>query len=316
MKRSAAIIGPTPAFLRWTLVVPCPFRDLESPDPTNAAFRDLRSLRTIAVGEFENRIVDEICVHPDSANGETKEAKGFPVEEVYAAYGGTQSANATCMGCTANVPISASELDGDAAFSKAGCFGWLPFGENVDQTDSFSRLMVSGGNESAEIIEKFETAFQSIGEQSIDEPAFPKTTPAWYGVWSTREFSDEQLELLRRVFQKVDSNSIAWRRLVRAIDLAYEKKLRFACALTPPGISDGVHWTIESHCVACGFARTEAHCPACCDNSPPQPSRRMKVLGLRPYLNLTSIVGEVATAAIVQSYRQRVANRQSRNEPD
>ena len=310
MKRSAAIIGPTPAFLRWTIVVRCPFRDPQARNPTGAAFRELRSLRAIAVGEIEDRIVDGICVHPAAQVSKPDQAKGFPVDEVYAAYGGAESANQACGNCVANIPVCDRGLDQaakGAAFSKAGCFGWLPFGDDETQSGDFLRLMVCERGDRSGIVEKFQSAIESIAEPS----PFPKTSPAWYGVWSVGEFSKEQLKFLDRVCSLVESTSIAWRRLALAIKWAAKDELKFVCALTPPGNSDGAHWTIESHCVACGFSKTNSACNACCDISPPRASRKMKVLGLRPYLNLVSIVGKDATTAIVESYRQRVATRQT-----
>jgi hypothetical protein len=301
MKRSAAIIGPTPAFLRWSLTVECPFRDTDAKSLPDAAFRELRSLRAIAVGEVEERIFDGICVHPAAADVATAEVKGFPVQEVYHAYGGSDSANSTCQNCVANVPISQIELEGDLKHSKAGCFGWLPFGDHIEGARGFSQLMVSGESSLKNIVEEFEAA-----AKSVEGPCpFPRTDPLWYGVWSCGDFSAEQLKYLVRICEKVESKAIAWQRVARAVKLANDHDVRFVCALTPPGNSNGTHWRIESHCLACGFARTKSPCRACGELSPPQAARKTKVLGLRPYLNLVSIIGKEATVSIVERYRCR-----------
>jgi len=290
MKRSAAILGPTPPFLSWTIVVPCQFRDPDAKNQTSAAFRELRSLRAVAVAEIEDRIVDGICVHPDAAAGEIDQAKGFPVTEVYAAYGGKENAEAACRECSANVAVCDAELSGEANVSKAGCFGWLAFGSfdaGASGSPSFMGLMESGDCESGSIVDQFETALQSMSEAN----PFPTTSPAWFGVWSQKQFSEPQLTFLERVCQRVDSKSIAWLRLVRAIHVSLKHGLDLRIDLTPVGFSDGFGWTIESCCATCGVSNATMPCEVCGSKAAPIRERQTKVLGLRPYLNLVSIVG-------------------------
>ena len=52
MKRAAAIIGPTPSFVRWTILQPCPFRQIDDSHPYEA-FRQLRNLREVSLGLIE-----------------------------------------------------------------------------------------------------------------------------------------------------------------------------------------------------------------------------------------------------------------------
>ena len=295
MKRSAAILGPTPPFLRWTIALPCPFRDPEAKCLADAAFRELRSLRAIAVGEIESRIVDGICVHPDAAAGEVEQARGFPVAEVYAAYGGKENAQAACDACPANVPVCDSELSGGGGFSKAGCFGWMPFGADGSDSPGFMGLMESGDSGSGSIVELFEAAIGSIAEPS----PFPKTSPAWFGVWSQKKLSALQLKFLASVCDQVESDSIAWRRLVRAVQVSLEHGLDFRVDLTPGGFSDGTWWRIESCCQACGVSAAKTPCDVCGSTAAVLRERKTKVLGLRPYLNLVSIVGEEATKRLI-----------------
>lgn len=298
MKRSAAILGPTPPFLRWTIALPCPFRDLEAKNLTNAVFRELRSLRAIAIGEVEGRIVDGICVHPDAAAGEIADAKGFPVGEVYAAFGGKQHAETACFSCPANVAVFSGELDGEVEFSKAGCFGWLPFGEDETGSVGFMRLMESGDCFSDQIVELFEAAFESKSDSGL----FPKTTPAWFGVWSQKQFSAEQLRELDRVCGAVDSKSLAWRRLAMAVRVSVEHGLDLRVELTPSGLSDGKDWKIDSSCAACGVSEPESQCTVCGSEAAPLRERKTKVLGLRPYLNLVSIIGEDQTKRLIEEH--------------
>jgi len=303
MKRSAAILGPTPPFLRWTIAVPCLFRDPEAKNLTNAAFQELRSLRAIAIGEIEDRIVDGICVHPDAAGTEIANAKGFPVSEVYAAFGGKENAVGSCQACPANVPVSTSELSVDPFYSKAGCFGWLQFGEDENLSPGFMSLMESGESSSDSVVELFEAALKSDSGSNV----FRETEPAWYGVWSQKQFSRQQLEVLDRVFAKVDSASIAWKRLARAVQVSLKHDLDLRVDLTPAGFSDGVWWKIESSCASCGVSNPELPCKVCGSKAAPNRERKTRVLGLRPYLNLVSILGEESTAVIVERFNQSKA---------
>jgi hypothetical protein len=303
MKRTAAILGPTPPFLRWTIVVPCPFRDPDAKNVTDAAFRELRSLRAIAVGEIEDRIVDGICLHPDVSPEDPATATGFPVREVYAAFGGKEETSNACQGCPANVAISSAELSGDAVLSKAGCFGWLPFGEPTsDESPSFMRLMecedASDQRDAESIVVQFESAMQSM---AVSTP-FPITSPSWYGVWSCKKFSAEQLSYLCQACEKIQSQSIAWRRLSRAVRVSLDHNLEFRCELTPPGNSDGRSWSTERSCANCGFASSAIPCNVCGSTAAPLRARKMKVLGLRPYLKLVSIVGESETKRLVEKF--------------
>lgn len=314
MKRSAAILGPTPPFLRWTIAAPCPFRNLEAKNQTNAAFRELRSLRAIAVGEIEDRIVDGICIHPDAAIGEIADANGFPIGEVYAAFGGQEDAEHACRECPANVPISSGELSGDPQHSKAGCFGWVPFGESSDSSPGFMRLLecVESSEQSASIVEQFEASFadvrRTLPKQIAD--SFLKTSPAWFGAWASGTFSREQLILLGHICTNVDCDSIAWRRLDRAVQVCCENpSLELHVDLTPAGFSDGKLWTIDASCATCGVTSPDSTCKVCGSKAAPLRQRSTKVLGFRPYLKLASILGEDATATIVSRFHQIKADR-------
>ena len=305
MKRSAAILGPTPPFLRWTIAVPCQFRDPEAKNLTNAAFQELRSLRAISVAEIEDRIVDGICIHPDVASAGISDAKGFPVGEVYAAFGGKENAENACRSCPANVPVSTDELSGDPVHSKAGCFGWLPFGEDENLSPGFMSLMESGESSSDSIVELFEAALKLDKDSSQPGSSqFPETNPGWYGVWSQKQFSGPQLEMLVRVLAKVDSPSIAWKRLATAVQVSLEHDLDFRVDLTPAGFSDGVWWKIESSCATCGVSKAQQPCKVCGSKAAPNRERKTRVLGMRPYLNLVSILGEESTNSIVERFRQ------------
>jgi len=305
MKRSAAIIGPTPPFLRWTIVLPCAFRDPEAKNPANAAFRELRSLRAISVGEIENRIVDGVCVHPDAATVEIENAKGFPVEEVYAAYGGKEVVNSTCLKCPANIGVSGREIDAEISLTKAGCFGWVPFGDSQIDSPGFMRLMECGdpASKPASLVQEFETAFaavQKLHSEKKMEDLFPETSPAWYGVWSLGTFSHSELTVLCQICESVKSDSMAWRRLASAVRVCRDDpELGLQVDLMSAGDSDGKLWRIEPSCSACGCSNPDTPCQVCGSSATPLRERKTKVLGLRPYLNLVSIVGEPKARTLI-----------------
>jgi hypothetical protein len=304
MKRSAAIIGKTPAFLRWAIEKGCPFRTSESRSVADAAFKDVRSLRAISVAEISDRIVDGVCLHPDAVVDELDSAMGFPVEEVCAAFGSQEAVRSTCGSCPANVPVSKVELDTVPVLSKAGCFGWLPFGNiETDGTSGFMRLMEHYANPAEEhdrqIVEKFENAF----EQSCATDSFLKTSPAWYGVWSQRVFAGATLTKLNEICDFVRSESLPWRRLGAAVKTSMQEKLTLHVDLTPPGYSNGITWQTEGQCANCLAAVTDDQCVVCGSSSSPFRPRKMKVLGLRPYLKLVSIYGREETSRLVNAYR-------------
>lgn len=304
MKRSAAIIGKTPAFLRWAIERECPFRSKAPRNVADAAFKDVRSLRAISVAELEHRIVDGVCLHPDAAGPDFKNTMGFPIDEVYAAFGSIEKVNSTCGSCPANVPTSRHELESEAILTKAGCFGWLPFGDiETNGTNGFMRLMEHYESSDEEhddrIIEKFEVAF----EKSASANSFGKTAPAWYGIWSQRVFTGANLEKLFEISDKIQSESLPWQRLAAAVNVAMKEKLTLHVDITPPGFSDGIAWKTEGQCAACLAAFTQSPCVICGSNAAPLKPRKMKVLGLRPYLKLVSIYGDEETSRLVNAYR-------------
>ena len=289
MKRNAAILGPTPPFLRWAIALPCPLRDVETKGSLpDATFRQLRTLRALSVGQAEGRVQEGFCLHPDAIDGDS--SLGFPVDEVYQAYGGIDLVASACRDCPANV-----SLDGKATPGLAGCFGWLAFdAEDTDGSRDFVRLMrcESEGSSRSDLVTEFQRATTAISFGLSRK--FRPTNPSWYGVWSHGRFEGKELELLSRICAKVQCNDTAWLRLVAAIRHCIDQALTLVTDLMPRGISDGIHWTLKPACRICSFCRaaTSQACPCCGGTDKPSHSRRMNVLGMRPYLNLEQVVGE------------------------
>ena len=102
MKRSVAIFGPTPQFVRWAIAHPCPLRSLDLEKLPDTTFRQLRGIRELSNGVVENRIVESICLHPDSTSADVESARGFPAEEILEAFGSHEQVQECCGDCPAN----------------------------------------------------------------------------------------------------------------------------------------------------------------------------------------------------------------------
>jgi Zn finger protein HypA/HybF involved in hydrogenase expression len=260
---------------------------------------------------MDGRIVQRVCLHPDAHQQEPELATGFPVEEIYAAYGGRQQVENACGPCVANVPLKSGSDSGGR--SLAGCFGWLAFGPNAGASD-FQRLMRCNNSDEGStscqnhgIVEQFEQAIELAESRDQLKDHFAVSSPAWYGVWSRRTFGAEQLKWLESVCRQVDCQQIDWMRLVKAIEICAEHDLKLHVDLLPIGNSDGVFWTVQASCSDCGVSLasdTQVPCPVCHSKRTTNRSRKMRVLGLRPYLNLGSVIGIEAT-------RQLLAGRSS-----
>ena len=77
MKRAAAIVGPTPSFVRWAIRYECPYRQNETVDLPWATFRQLRSLREVSLGYQEQRVVDGFCIHAEFNDDPDDDFKKF-----------------------------------------------------------------------------------------------------------------------------------------------------------------------------------------------------------------------------------------------
>jgi hypothetical protein len=322
LKRSVAIIGPTPGFLRWAIWQPCPLRerdDLPLPDTT---FRQLRGVREISVGRIENRIFENICVHPLANSREPELALGFPIFEVAGLFGGPEQIKDACWNCPANA-VSAHQPG-----LLAGCFGWLPVDFNFD----FEKLTrgefdvgeteAAGAALTSELVDLVERAVAKLQLEELIQQTFLATRPVWYGLWSHASLSQEQLPVIEQLFMYVLANEEAERRansahstqltdLIRFVDAVSscrEHSLPLHVDFVPAGVSDGINWTILPHCGYCGFSidnNLPRECPACGQPGNRQQETKHKVLGLRPYLHLHSILGSQQTAEFLLRYESR-----------
>lgn len=144
MKRSVAVIGPTPSFLRWAIWHQCSIRPLYQDRFADRTFRHLRAVRELAVAQREGRCSKDVCVHPGANETDPANQLGFTIAEVTEAFGGIETLEAECQACPANVvhfepPDSSAQGADESAEAKnllAGCYGFLP-----TNSFSFDRLL-------------------------------------------------------------------------------------------------------------------------------------------------------------------------------
>ena len=307
MKRSAAILGPTPQFVRWAINYRCPLREINIDDLSKSSFRELRSLRALSEGIRENRVFEDVCFH-NSLNSTSDaaskaEARGFFVDEVLSVFGERDHIEACCIPCPAN-------SDDGLGTAWAGCFGWLP------ADPSWNAESASESIQSAESPSDGKLA-RLVSEQIIEmadefSANFPSLPINWYGLWMSGVFRRAQLEFLRRVFENVSqtedpevNSNQHFRQMFDAIQRCEKSELDLHVELVPAGFSDGLGWKILAHCEICKCGRDAAmgcSCPGCNSTRTPARARVQRVLGYRPYLMLKHVLGEAETVDLVTRY--------------
>lgn len=299
MKRIAAVVGPTPSFVRWAIRQDCPFRKIETDHLPYQTFLQLRGLREVSIAYLEQRVVNGFCIHREQ-NQAVESARGFPVDEIINCFGDENGIRRTCGNCPANVatcvehdPVSLASANrsGDAVW--AGCYGWL-----AAQTETHD--------------------FPNFFEQAVTDrdselwSCFANAQSIWFRVWQTNIWNARQLTRLAAILQMVDarlnyeSGCADFVNLRMAVEACLKNDLVLETELIPSGHSDGIHWRIESHCRQCrNEMQTDCRkCGECGLPGHPQASIKRKVLGLRPYMLLKDILGTVETANLLAVFRQ------------
>lgn len=285
MKRAAAIIGPTPSFVRWSIVHDCCYRQPVDQDIPHQTFRQLRSLRETSIGFIENRIVDGICIHGE-LNRCPDTARGFPIQEIEDIYGELASAETTCFACPANAVKARADSP-----VLAGCYGWF-----------FS-------NSKSDLIESVEVAGnQCDSELSRWKEELGSATRLWFRIWQQTKWSASNADMLAELFETVIQQGASdhdLKNFVLALKKCSRGNLELVTELIPAGVSDGTSWSIEPHCSICRCEMTENDrmCCECGQRSPPVPARKRKVLGLRPYMRLKDIYGYDKTVEILKEFQ-------------
>ena len=329
MKRSVAIYGPTPQFVRWAISHDCPFRDIDVDNLPDRTFRQLRGLRELSQAKIDNRVFEGYCLHPDALSDAPEKARGFHRDEVLVAFGDPEFISQTCRQCPAN------------AFSDtrpqvwAGCYGVLAATSGFN----FETLLTSSVNfdnlEGHPVYRPGRFDFvdlidQAVGELGVEAAGglFPCTSPHWYGIWRNGKFEEAQLHFLAEVLDVViahcrtleaiasEINEVV--QLKRAVECCIKFRLELVVELVPPGDSDGVAWVINSHCPECKMSMAEGldRCQACGRVGRPHGIRKSKVLGLRPYVTLEGVLGGAKTVELLSRYEAMKKESEPNDHPD
>lgn len=335
MKRSVAIIGPTPQFVRWAILKDCPLRQIDPGNLPDSTFRQLRGLRELSLGFRDRRVIRGICLHPDAHAHGSANALGFPVGEVLDVHGDEKQVATCCQRCPANI----SGIDQDNLW--AGCYGWLPVEPSnagkqgtINLIPSLAELVHSAdnrdnsgnrGNPDSEgmskspklLIDRMDQVIADLGCEQADELFLP-TRPHWYGIWQTTQLSMAQTEFLAEAFSRLaarpetppsaaSTTPISLTRMARALRTCVQNRLTMFVELVPRGESKNGVWTQVAHCPTCKHEleadiAQEQTCPACGRVGNPHGIHKGKVLGLRPYVRLSSVLGEAATIQLMENF--------------
>ncbi|HMP78603.1 MAG TPA: hypothetical protein PKD54_04070 [Pirellulaceae bacterium] len=309
MKRIAAIVGPTPPHIRWSLLQSCRLRPAVRNDQPDSVFRQLRSLHELSNAYQQNRVLDgiawhESCLPPAEMTSDLVALpendlvpRGCFVEEVLNVYGGVEFVTNQCSVCLANT------FKGQHGW--AGCVGTL---------SGWSVRSSGGGDPYPNLFDWLDGKYGAMDWHWWREQCQVETNPHWYGLWLRSPIDPQVLPFVGQIMDtalasiaQLDAsarNDLS--RFCTAVALAMEHHIPLSVISVPPGFSDGVTWTISAHCQHCHAPRGTGApiCAVCKVSAPVEPARKRKVLGLRPYLGLESLIGPSAARQALSRFWQ------------
>ena len=300
MKRSAAIIGPTPAFLRWAVRHPCPLREIELENLPSSTFRQLRSLSEWSTASREGRVVDGVAFHPDTSRDTT--LLGFPVDEIADAFGGKAFVQSSCDGCVAN---SQSDSGGFA-----GCFGLVQI---TDLPEILRKTEQAASRR--DLYSQFKQTFhrRTAGDAAGDDRL--NAAELWYGLWIERVIPPPAAIVLRGFVEEFRDTTQEWESFYVSLERCIQYKLDLHVELFSSGVSDGQSWRLDPHCATCkapwdgGVGRDGSAakvCQVCGEQWVQRAEKKRKVLGIRPYMQLQHIFGEKKCEELRSRYLDRL----------
>ena len=296
MKRSVAITGATPAFLRWAIWHPCELRPLDPYRFADQTFRKLRGIRELSIAKAESRCDDDFCFHPEAFEPNSPavdHVRGFRREEIAAVFGGEDPVFASCLRCPANV--LASRVEGVAA----GCFGFMA------TTEFDLQRLMSGYSQGSSPEFDLVQSVQQAAEQIKIEPELSKWFGAgrivWHRLWKQTILSRKQLAIVDQIFSTlVEANDKATipdhvLDFARAVTACLQHEMRLHVELVPSGFADDETWKLNTACPDCKYepelVKKLQKCVGCGRIGGMAEGQKFRVLGLRPYSVLAGIVG-------------------------
>lgn len=293
MKRAAAVIGPTPPFIRWALETACPLirsggTASARRHPAQTAWRQLRGIKEVSQAIAAGRSHAGYCFAPQSTADQVVAVR---IDEVTAPLGGTARVEQACRTCPANPSAALGQW--------AACTGLLPLvgpGETVEQTRAAWTLK--------------RAAIEQRAVSVVNGSESTRPAASWYQCWSGPSLGPTAIASARQRLIDVEDlfreQSKELAELLAALELAEQRGLELWIEPVPAGSSDGQAWTLPAHCRCCGAEwPTQAlggSCPACARGGSYQAPRRLKVLGLRPFLQLSQVLGDSVARQLQGEY--------------
>ena len=308
MKRSVAITGATPAFLRWAIWHPCELRPLDPYQFPDQTFRKLRGVRELSVAKVENRCDVDFCFHPEAfaePAAAVDQVRGFQRDEIAAVFGGEAAVFANCRDCPANV--LASRVDGVAA----GCFGFMA------TTEFDLQRLMSGYSQASvatfDLVQCVETAAEKLDIESELSKWFGAGKIVWHRLWKQAILSRKQLAIVDQIFSTVVESTVEQSLpshvldFSRAVTACLVHEMRLHIELVPSGFSDSETWKLNTACPDCKYEPAQVKklqkCMGCGRIGGMADGPKFRVLGLRPYSVLAGIVGPGRVAEALTQIR-------------
>lgn len=295
MRRSVAITGATPPFVRWAIWHPCELRALDAYRFADQTFRKLRGVRELSIAKVEHRCDDDFCFHPE-AFAETPPAvdqvRGFQREEIAAVFGGEDPVFDNCNGCPANALSSPTE--GVAA----GCFGFMA------TTDFDLQRLMSGypqtDSTEFDLVQRIQVAAEQTEVEAELDKWFGPGKIVWHRLWKPKILSAKQLAVVDQIFDAVIETSESLPSHIldfsQAVKACLEYKMPLHVELVPSGYADNETWKLATSCPDCHWEPEQVKklqkCPGCARIGGMADGPKFRVLGLRPYSVLAGIVGD------------------------
>ncbi|MGI8982365.1 MAG: hypothetical protein ACR2FY_24300 [Pirellulaceae bacterium] len=289
---------PTPEFLVWAIERRCSLRQIAGFEDPERTERHLRTLRAYSDAVAEGRVFGGICVEPEVRSSRLQPAdnplkrvtaNGFRVDDALSLYGGHSATETACRDCPANAVLK------EHPNSLAGCFGMVPLPPDE-----------------AEVHAAVEEAIDRLNLRANVETNFPRTKPAWYGLWMRSPLDAPRALLLKFILRNAGGSDPGYVRamneMILGLSAAYEHALPLYVRLYPRGEVRGTWWNLVSHCQACHSPWPDPQSVVCLTcgyvGHPASPLKR-RARGTRPYRPLERMLGKVKAEDFLRRYEAR-----------